>query len=1063
MHIKASLVLLVLVLLIVYPLEASSSLSHTWTYVFTPEVVEESFDEVWGGDSYYLSGSTIKRVKSGYILVEDFEGSISHWISISGTWELDNGWLVGTPTTPPNPAIIQYEYEFKYAVFEARLRAEDYGLITQGLTFDSGDTQDPFTSSKAAASVAVKTGTATAGYNPPQTVITLPGEVPVGEVFYLRIYYKESDGWAKYDAYVKLEGGEWWVVVKDQSVLLSPPYPVWYRLATTDTKMACDYVYVYESPIVRVSNLPPYAAVQLVSEGEVLASALADSSGIAQLNVSEYLMPLRNVKVRVIKPPCVFRSYIEGSLVVFCDGGQGMAVISEDGRVVLIYSYQFQETKAIRNVEWVVPSHAEVINLTLVSGGDRVAVYPRSEAASGDYKLVDFYVDMDVDSMELYMEAPNIIESMVVRSLDRGVDNPPEGNSGESFESLVRVSLDGAPLEGALVDFELIDRPTGTTIGSYSGYTNASGEVSFGITYPQYSTGFLSVARYPGSGTPLYFGRAYFETKLNVSLTLEAPEEVEEGEYFDLTARLYAAERGIPGQEVVFQQWTGTSWVDLDTGVTDSSGCATITVRALTAGVLRIRAVYERSEYYTSAESNYVDILVKAKPICALTGPGVVYVNKGFTLTATLTRGREPIPGKTIIFERSEGGVTWEEVGRAETNNEGKASLQVSEEEQGIVYYRARFPGDEEYAEAVSPIITVEVKLIPTTISLSLRGQVNATIPFTIEAVLIEEGGFPLQGRALTLYRNGEEVETKATDSNGRAVFTVVEHTPGTCTYEVAFEGDEEHESARGRIDVEIHKLSVRLTISSPRVFFVDEEYSVTVVARYVNGSPISGITLFLKAGSTELGNKTTDERGACIFTVSFKAPGRYDIVARYPGDELRYPGKARIRVTVSKLSVALRVKELPSKVEEKTEFEVKIMAIDRLGRPVKGLKITVYREGRVEGSGVTRADGVAVIKLVAPDPGTYTYVAVSEETIKYYPSETKFKINVSIATWKIVLTGVGVASIAAGIAFFLRRRKPRPPAKPVTRPPPRPPPPEVPAEEEEVLPPEEEETRVYE
>ncbi|RLF08996.1 MAG: hypothetical protein DRJ98_08815, partial [Thermoprotei archaeon] len=876
--------------------------------------VERLFDEVWGGDTYYLSGSTIKRARSGYILVDDFEGALSHWTPISGTWELDNGWLVGTPTTPPNPAIIQYAYEFKYAVFEARLKADGYGLITQGLTFDPGDTQDPFTSPKTAASVAVKTGTTTAGYNPPHTVITLPGEVPVEEVFYLRIYYKESSGWAKYDAYVKLEGGEWWVVVRDQSVLVSSPYPVWYRLATTDTKMACDYVYVYESPIVKVSNLPPYAAVQLVSGGEVLASALADSSGIAQLNVSEYLMPLRNVKVRVIKPPCVFRSYIEGSLVVFCDGGQGMAVIGENGRVVLIYSYQFQETKAIRNVEWVVPSHAEVINLTLVLGGERVAVYPRSEATSGDYKLVDFYVDMDVDSMELYMEAPNIIESMIVRSLDRGMDNPPEGNPGENFEGVVKVSLDGVPLEDALVDFKLIDRPTGTTIGSYSGYTNASGETAFSFTYLQYSTGFLSVARYPGSETPLYFGVAYFETKLNVSLNLKTPEEVEEGEYFDLTARLYAAERGIPEQEVVFQQWTGTSWVDLDTGVTDSSGYAIITVRALTAGVLRIRAVYEGNEYYTSAESNYVDILVKAKPICALTGPRIVYVNKGFTLTATLTRGGEPIPGKTIIFERSEDGVTWEEVGRGETNSEGKASLQVSEEEPSIVYYRARFPGDEKYAEAVSPVISVEVKLIPTTISLSLRGQTNATIPFSIEAVLTEEGGSSLQGRALTLYKDGEELETKATDSKGKAVFIVVEPTPGTYTYEVAFEGDEEHESARGRISVDVHKLSVRLTISSPRVFFVDEECSVTVVARYMNGSPISGITLFLTAGNTELGNRTTDERGACVFKVSFKAPGRYDVVARYPGDELRHPGKARIRVTVSKLSVATRVRELTSR-----------------------------------------------------------------------------------------------------------------------------------------------------
>ena len=657
--------------------QASPS-SYIWVQSFRPRIIERRFEYIWGGDVYKFTGSDIVLEDTGKILYDEFDTLDSaFWTILTGDWRASEGWLIGR--SPSGWGIIEYFDDLKYAVYEATLKTPDPNILGISLSSLSGDTSNPDTSISITATIAPKVPAGTL-YNPP------PGSVSsicpaTGEIFHIRIRYYESGGTPYYSGYIYM-GVSWYSVVVNEP---THTYPTYLRLLayTPSSEVYFDSVRVYSDVYITVKNLIPGSVVELVEDDEVRETAMADASGDVKISILDYIIPLRNWKIRIIIPPCTFW-YLPDSVNSWAIGTS--IVKSDEPTGVIIYEKSFSGATAISQVNWVIPPRATVINLTLIHDSTRSAFMPTSSSPLGDLVMVHFDLEgtVDVDKMLLYLEVPNIVSEL--RLYKDGAPDPEDGWPGDSFQAKITVDDGVNTLSGSYVQLQLKNRVTSSIIDVRTAYTNAYGKVEFNFDYPAASTTVLAFSFYSPHGTEWYFGLKAVEVKLKTALILSGPSIMGEGKIFTLTARLYSGSVGIQGQPIKFQIWTGSSWHTIGTENTNSTGYAEIEYSSSTTGPLTFRAVYSGSIYYTNSVSSTLLVNILPSPTLTLAGPSCVGVGRTFQLVAILTHESVPLSGKTVVLEKSMDLDAWTVIDVKTANSEGVAVFNLTEYEICLLY-----------------------------------------------------------------------------------------------------------------------------------------------------------------------------------------------------------------------------------------------------------------------------------------------------------------------------------------------------------------------------------------
>ena len=1063
---KITLTLLVVsIALILFQLHyAWAEPSSDWLPHATPKTYEKSFDEVYGGDVFTFTGSDIVRLTSGLIFREDFDTlNPSLWDILAGTCTVGGGAAVCDAGGAF--ALLQLMSEVRTGVFEVRVKLDVNTLAGVALSSDPSDTSDPFVSALTAASVGAKVDTSTAVYNPPTSTTTaLPDVVPTDEPLYFRIIYREEGGSYVYDAYLMIESqGLWWKVTEDQ--ITSYSVPNWLRLVVENGVASFDSVIIYPDTVVEVTGLLYGAVVQLIQDGNVKAEVMADSTGTARLDVSSYAMPLRDVTLKVVIPPATF-NYTTWSAATKYGWGRIDAKVENASETLITYSYDFSSSTYVDRVSWIVPSRSSVINLTIWTGSTILELHPAFESAGGELKTIVFNVASDVQKMKLYLEAPNIATELRIRSLDRDLEGARDLKPGEDVQITVFCGDAGWPLEDADVKLKVVDRRDFSIFQELEETSNATGYAVFELSYPNGPAAFRSEVTYPANSTPLYFGLLIRETRAVPNLQLLTPSEAIVGEPFTLTAVLKLDSEGIGGATIKFYYWDGVEWHLAASNTTLLDGSVSVRVSALSSGVLRVKAAFDGNSFYAPTESSEEEFLVKLRASLSLSAPSRVYVQKAFTIKCTINVNNTPLSGVTLILQRREASGSWTQVDTSTTSTNGTAVFQRTEPRESLVLYRCYFPGSPTYSQAFSRAVLVRVARVPTKLILELPSKVNVTIPFEVKAKLLSVDEDAVSGRTIKLYRAEVYAGEEETGPNGVAVFQITELWAHKVKYEFVFEGDEIYAPSNEVIIVDVGKLSVRLKLYISKLpVYVGEKFSLAIKSEYVNGTPAPSLNIKIVADNKLIGSVVTNSSGEAEAEIPGLPAGLHKLRAYFLGDALRDPASKILEVMVEKLRTSVRIRG-PSAVEEGQKFEILVTVIDQFGRPAARVKVAVYKDGKLITSGYTDESGSVKLYLSEENMGTYKYTVTVHENEKYIESKAEFEVHVRMATWKLVLAIVAIASIIIGFIVYKRRRGRGGESAVATPPPPPPPlppqtPPEAPRGQEE-LEAEEDETRVY-
>jgi hypothetical protein len=176
--------------------------------------------------------------------------------------------------------------------------------------------------------------------------------------------------------------------------------------------------------------------------------------------------------------------------------------------------------------------------------------------------------------------------------------------------------------------------------------------------------------------------------------------------------------------------------------------------------------------------------------------------NTNFTISGTLstTNGTTPGPiaNAIITLQSSTNNVTWSNVGTNVTNATGGYAFNQSEPTLNTYYFQTTYAGSgpfdmtDFYANATSPVVTVQVGP-PTNLTAAANvSTVPVNTPFTISGTLSTPSGV-LSGQIIALQSNSTgnwtTVNTTTTDTNGNYSFSVSESVNGTYYYQTTYAG----------------------------------------------------------------------------------------------------------------------------------------------------------------------------------------------------------------------------------------------------------------------------------
>ena len=175
------------------------------------------------------------------------------------------------------------------------------------------------------------------------------------------------------------------------------------------------------------------------------------------------------------------------------------------------------------------------------------------------------------------------------------------------------------------------------------------------------------------------------------------------GKAVTFTTRLTPA---LANATVTFAQASGTSWANIGTATTNSSGVATLVKSRSTSGAWRVRSTVGAVPGYDAATSNAVSVGVyQPVTISAYRSYSTVYVGRSFRIYGTLTPHWSGIPLQLQQYV----GSRWIVVSRGHSGTRGAYSFTKVARSVGVASFRVVAPasGYRRYGKSVTVKVTI--------------------------------------------------------------------------------------------------------------------------------------------------------------------------------------------------------------------------------------------------------------------------------------------------------------------------------------------------------------------
>ena len=317
----------------------------------------------------------------------------------------------------------------------------------------------------------------------------------------------------------------------------------------------------------------------------------------------------------------------------------------------------------------------------------------------------------------------------------------------------------------------------------------------------------------------------------------------------------------------------------LGTGVTDSSGVATLTYQFSETGDFNLFA-----QHKIVSSSNYnVKVVENASTIILTSNYSTVNVNDHITLTAELSNIHDEIEDVSLSFYEGE-----TLIGTVTTNSNGVAVLanyQVTSH--GVKSFSVKYSTFESNTVNVTANNVMHIGCnVPSS-------SANVGDSAYIYSRLWANSNEGLGGRTVKLYNGSSVIATLTTDSNGWFGTTVNYNCRGTWSIRAEFEGETDYPAcSSGTTNVTVNGISSTITCS---VDVSEVNYGGRVTFTGHCSVPYAHIYVTLKAKGSQNWRVTADANGDFSYTTAAYLRGENEAYATHTGDCTYYGSQSNI------------------------------------------------------------------------------------------------------------------------------------------------------------------------
>jgi hypothetical protein len=286
--------------------------------------------------------------------------------------------------------------------------------------------------------------------------------------------------------------------------------------------------------------------------------------------------------------------------------------------------------------------------------------------------------------------------------------------------------------------------------------------------------------------------------------------------------------------------------------------------------------------------------------------------------------------------------------------NRGVGTFTISSLAYGTYNVQAIFDGDNTHLGNSSDVKQLEVKRIPTNLSISVDNHSVYVGDSVLVGVVLNQA----INNVATVNVNGKDYLIGIV--NGKGNLTLSGLTFGTYTVNAIFAGEGKYaESSSNNATVVVNKIKTQLTGNSITVTYNGNK-NLLITLKDSKGNPIANAKVIVNLNGAK--TFTTDNKGQIKVSTNGLAPNTYAAKITFNGNAVYDKSTKEVKVTVKKANPKMDAKAKTFKVKVKTKAYAMTLK-DNNGKAIKNAVVVLKVKGKTY-TATTNVKGQATFKI---------------------------------------------------------------------------------------------------
>lgn len=410
------------------------------------------------------------------------------------------------------------------------------------------------------------------------------------------------------------------------------------------------------------------------------------------------------------------------------------------------------------------------------------------------------------------------------------------------------------------------------------------------------------------------------------------------------------------------------------------NGKGSFTLNGLNKDDYIINAVFAGNDRYLGCTSNTLNLTVTGDNITssvnislnkysAFAGDEVVVtVKSNPTVTGVIILNIGSKPYNVVVYK-------------------GVGTFTISDLDNGTYDVWAVFEGDDMHSGSSSDVKHLEVKKIPTNLSIDIDKTSMSVGDMAVVSLVSNQS----INAVVTVKANDKTYYAAIVNGNGTLILNDLAY--GIYTINAVFAGEGEYAGCiSNNLTLEVNKIKTQLTADS-----INTEYNINkelvITLKDINGNPLRGVDVIVDLNGAK--PLITDNKGQVKISTSSLTPKTYSAKIIFNGNAAYVKSTNSVKVTVKKALPKIVAKSKTFKLKVKTK-KYKITLKDNQNKAMKNTKVTL-KVNKKTITAKTNAKGKATFKIKNLKKKGTLKAVIKYKGNKYYKAVTKKNIKIIV------------------------------------------------------------------